>query len=72
LTEERCEMPTETIDIADQEKIQKETMHEPRGPHVKRDRAKKCGVCGMRTFQKEGICVLCKTGIRQAGETFFD
>jgi len=34
-------MPTETIDIADQEKIQKETMHEPRGPHVKRDRAKK-------------------------------
>jgi len=47
-------------------------MHEPRGPHVKRDRAKKCSVCGMRTFQKEGICVLCKTGIRQAGETFFD
>ena len=65
-------MPTETIDIADEKIVQKETMHEPRVQHVKRDRSKKCSLCGMRTFQKEGVCVLCKTGIRQAGEAFYD
>lgn len=34
----------------------------------KRGRLKKCRVCGMSTYQKEGLCVLCKSGIREAGE----
>ncbi len=25
----------------------------------------KCKVCGIKTYQKDGMCVLCKTGIRQ-------
>jgi len=66
------EMQSETIEIEDQEIIQKEAKNESRVPNAKRDRSKKCSVCGMRTYQKEGLCVLCKTGIRQAGEALYD
>lgn len=65
-------MPVEMIEIADQEIAQKEAKHESRVSNAKKDRSKKCSVCGMSTYQKEGICVLCKTGLRQAGEAFYD
>jgi len=28
----------------------------------------KCKVCGIKTYQKDGMCVLCKTGITQLYE----
>jgi len=61
-------MQIETIEIADQEVMVKEAKNEPRVPNAKRSRLIKCSVCGMSTYQKEGLCVLCKTGLRQAGE----
>jgi hypothetical protein len=27
-----------------------------------------CNVCGIKTYQKDGMCVLCKTGITQIYE----
>jgi uncharacterized paraquat-inducible protein A len=61
-------MQIATIEIADQEVMAKEAKNEPRVPNAKRSRLIKCSVCGMSTYQKEGLCVLCKTGLRQAGE----
>jgi uncharacterized paraquat-inducible protein A len=61
-------MQTEMIEIADQEIMEKEANNEPRVQTAKRGRLKKCSICGMSTYQKEGICVLCKTGIRESGE----
>jgi hypothetical protein len=61
-------MPVEILDIADQEIKEKDLQDEVRASHAKRGRVKKCRVCGMSTYQKEGLCVLCKTGIREAGE----
>jgi ribosomal protein S14 len=35
-------------------------------PEVKIRKLNECRVCGMKTYQKEALCVLCKTGITQA------
>jgi hypothetical protein len=61
-------MSVEILEITDQEIREKDHKNEVHASHTKRGRAKKCRVCGMSTYQKEGLCVLCKTGIRQAGE----
>jgi hypothetical protein len=61
-------MQIEMIEIADQEIMEKEAKNESKVRNAKRGRLKKCSVCGMSTYQKEGLCVLCKTGIRQSGE----
>ena len=61
-------MQIEMIEIADQEIMEKEAKNASKAPNAKRGRLKKCSVCGMSTYQKEGLCVLCKTGIRQSGE----
>jgi len=56
------------LEIEDKEITVKELKEEAVAANVKRSRAKKCRVCGMSTYQKEGLCVLCKTGIREAAE----
>jgi hypothetical protein len=61
-------MSVEMMEIIDQEISEKNIKNESRVPNTKRGRTKKCTVCGMSTYQKEGLCVLCKTGIREAGE----
>jgi|WetSurMetagenome_2_1015567.scaffolds.fasta_scaffold1310081_2 hypothetical protein len=35
-------------------------------PAAKPSKSNKCAVCGMKTNQKDGMCVLCKTGITQS------
>jgi hypothetical protein len=56
------------LEINDHETMEKDQKQEGEVPGVKRGRTKKCRVCGMGTYQKEGLCVLCKTGIREAAE----
>lgn len=61
-------MSVEILEIADQEMTEKGPKNESRTSNTKRGRTKKCTVCGMSTYQKDGLCVLCKTGIRESGE----
>ncbi len=61
-------MPVDVMEITDQEKMEKETTGESAVSRAKRGRVKKCKVCGMSTYQKEGLCVICKTGIREASK----
>lgn len=61
-------MSVEILEIPDQEIMENDNKNEAETPVAKRGRIKKCRVCGMSTYQKEGICVLCKTGIREASE----
>jgi glycerate kinase len=37
-------------------------------PAAKSCKSNKCNVCGIKTYQKDGMCVLCKTGITQIYE----
>ncbi|MFZ3137972.1 MAG: hypothetical protein WA126_11355 [Thermodesulfovibrionales bacterium] len=37
-------------------------------PAAKSCKSNKCKVCGIKTYQKDGMCVLCKTGITQIYE----
>jgi hypothetical protein len=37
-------------------------------PAAKSCKSDKCKVCGIRTYQKAGMCVLCTTGITQIYE----
>lgn len=34
-------------------------------PVKKQRRSNRCKICNTRTYQKDGTCVLCKTGINQ-------
>ena len=61
-------MSVEILEMPDQVITEKDEKNETRAPGAKRGRIKKCSVCGMSTYQKEGICVLCKTGLREASE----
>ena len=61
-------MSVEIAEIIDQEVTGKEVKGETGVPTAKRGRIKKCRVCGMSTYQKDGLCVICKTGIREASE----
>jgi hypothetical protein len=61
-------MSVDILEIADQELIEKEKQNQAGVSGVKRGKMKKCRVCGMSTYQKEGLCVLCKTGIREASD----
>jgi hypothetical protein len=56
------------LEITDQELFEKDKQIQAGAPGTKRGRMKKCRVCGMSTYQKEGLCVLCKAGIREASE----
>lgn len=60
-------MATETVKISGIETSQKiETKEET--PAAKSGKANKCMQCGIHTYQKDGMCVLCKTGITQIYE----
>ncbi len=61
-------MSVDILEITDQELIEKEKQNQAGVSGGKRGKMKKCRVCGMSTYQKEGLCVLCKTGIREASE----
>ena len=61
-------MSVEIVEIPELEFIEADIKNEAESPVAKRGRMKKCRVCGMSTYQKEGLCVLCKTGIREASE----
>ena len=37
-------------------------------PAAKPSKSITCKVCGIKTYQKDGMCVLCKTGITQIYE----
>jgi len=59
-------MATETIKTAEIDASQGAPKTEKKAPEVKIRKLNECRVCGMKTYQKEALCVLCKTGITQA------
>jgi len=60
-------MATETVKISGNETSQKiDTTEETRA--TKSGKSNKCMQCGIHTYQKDGMCVLCKTGITQIYE----
>ena len=58
-------MATEIVEIAGIETSQK-LKTEIEAPAAKLCKSNECEVCGLKTHQKDGTCVLCKTGITQA------
>lgn len=60
-------MATGTAEIAGSETSQKAGAGaEPSA--AKTGKSNKCIECGIKTYQKDGMCVLCKTGITQIYE----
>ncbi len=59
-------MATEIVEISGIETSQKVKTAE--APAAKSCKSNKCKVCGINTYQKDGMCVLCKTGITQIYE----
>ena len=55
-------MATEIIEI----EASKKAKSRADAPAAKSGKLSKCKVCGTKTHQKDGTCVLCKTGITQA------
>ncbi len=60
-------MATETVKISGIETSQK-VKTKGEAPAAKSCKSNKCKVCGIKTYQKDGMCVLCKTGITQLYE----
>ncbi len=58
-------MATATLKISEVETSQRAGKTETRAPEVKPRKLNECRVCGMKTYQKDALCVLCKTGITQ-------
>jgi hypothetical protein len=58
-------MATETAKISEIKGSAKETTKAV-APAAKSSKSNKCVVCGMKTNQKDGMCVLCRTGITQS------
>ena len=59
-------MATATLKISEVKTPQRAGKTETRAPKVKLRKLNICRVCGMKTYQKDALCVLCKTGITQA------
>jgi hypothetical protein len=59
-------METDTLKISKVRTPQRARNSETRVPEVKPRKLNECSVCGMKTYQKDALCVLCKTGITQA------
>lgn len=57
-------MATERVEISGIETSQK-VKTKAEAPAAKSYKSNKCKVCGIKTYQKDGMCVLCKTGITQ-------
>ena len=60
-------MATEILDISGIETSQK-VKTKAEAPAAKSCKSNKCKVCGIKTYQKDDMCVLCKTGITQIYE----
>jgi glycerate kinase len=60
-------MATEIVEISGIETSQK-VKTKAEAPAAKSCKSNKCKVCGIKTYQKNGMCVLCKTGITQIYE----
>jgi glycerate kinase len=60
-------MATEIVEISGIEASQK-VKTKAEAPAAKSCKSNKCKVCAINTYQKDGMCVLCKTGIRQIYE----
>ena len=60
-------MAKETAEILGIETSQK-VKTKAEAPAAKSCKSNKCKVCGIKTYQKDGMCVLCKTGITQIYE----
>lgn len=60
-------MATEILGISGIEASQK-AKAEAAAPAAKSCKSNRCKVCGIKTYQKDGMCVLCKTGITQISE----
>ena len=60
-------MATETAEISGIETSQK-VKTKAEAPAAKSCKSNKCKECGIKTYQKDGMCVLCKTGITQIYE----
>lgn len=65
-------MSVEILEIKDHEILEKLAGKETEVPNGKRGKLRKCKECGMNTYQKEGVCVLCKTGIREAAKSLME
>jgi hypothetical protein len=59
-------MATETIKTAEVVAPRGAAKNDKKAHEVKIRKLNECRVCGMKTYQKEALCVLCKTGITQA------
>ena len=57
-------MATEIVEISGIETSQK-VKTKAEATAAKSCKSNKCKVCGIKTYQKDGMCVLCKTGITQ-------
>jgi glycerate kinase len=60
-------MATEIVEISGIETSQK-VKTKAEAPAAKSCKSNTCKVCGIKTYQKDGMCVLCKTGITQIYE----
>jgi len=60
-------MATGTAEIAGSETSQMDRAN-AESPAAKSGKSNKCMECGIKTYQKDGMCVLCKTGITQIYE----
>jgi hypothetical protein len=59
-------MATETLKISEVVTPQQAGKTGKQSCEVKHRKLNECRVCGMKTYQKDALCVLCKTGITQA------
>jgi hypothetical protein len=60
-------MATEIVEISGIETSRK-VKTKAEAPAAKPCKSIKCKVCGIKTYQKDGMCVLCRTGITQIYE----
>jgi len=60
-------MATEMVELSGIETSQK-VKTKAKAPAAKSCKSNRCKVCGIETYQKDGMCVLCKTGITQIYE----
>jgi hypothetical protein len=60
-------MATEILGISRIESSQK-VKTEAAAPAAKSCKSNKCKICSINTYQKDRMCVLCKTGITQIYE----
>jgi hypothetical protein len=60
-------MATEIVEISGIETSQK-VKTKAEAPAAKSCKSNKCKICSINTYQKDRMCVLCKTGITQIYE----